>query len=237
MNKKRALTFLFATFAIATMQAMEKGAGTPQQITISSYQYSLFGLVEFPDVKDEQLPELSKQLRLSRRLEEKNLADQAEEYTLLDIEKKVKDALKVMNRKAIFAIGNNKYSKGELLSDQRELLANLKLLFLYKQLLEYYQQGKKDRTFLMSGRGPQTHAAVWAKKQNSSSAKRLQKTFPNLERKFEPYICQVCDKDVVECKWQEKFHKCSRCKSVHYCSKECQKGDWPKHKADCKELK
>jgi hypothetical protein len=32
------------------------------------------------------------------------------------------------------------------------------------------------------------------------------------------------------------FMKCSRCKAANYCSKECQKGDWKKHKGACKLL-
>ena len=31
--------------------------------------------------------------------------------------------------------------------------------------------------------------------------------------------------------------KCSNCKVIHYCSKECQRNDWPIHKKVCKTLK
>ncbi|KAK6537119.1 hypothetical protein TWF694_011318 [Orbilia ellipsospora] len=31
----------------------------------------------------------------------------------------------------------------------------------------------------------------------------------------------------------ETLMKCARCKGIEYCSKECQKGDWKRHKADC----
>ena len=33
----------------------------------------------------------------------------------------------------------------------------------------------------------------------------------------------------------EAMNRCSRCKAVNYCSKACQKTDWPKHKKVCKE--
>lgn len=33
---------------------------------------------------------------------------------------------------------------------------------------------------------------------------------------------------------QTTFKKCSRCKKVYYCSKECQKRHWPTHKLSCK---
>lgn len=29
-------------------------------------------------------------------------------------------------------------------------------------------------------------------------------------------------------------HRCSRCKKVFYCSKECSEKNWPRHKPDCK---
>lgn len=31
----------------------------------------------------------------------------------------------------------------------------------------------------------------------------------------------------------EKFRVCSRCKKIHYCSRECQKAHWPFHKRHC----
>ena len=34
-----------------------------------------------------------------------------------------------------------------------------------------------------------------------------------------------------------KFKKCSACQSVYYCSRECQRSDWKKHKKVCKKAK
>ncbi|TID25971.1 ASTRA-associated protein 1 [Venturia nashicola] len=34
---------------------------------------------------------------------------------------------------------------------------------------------------------------------------------------------------------QPRFSRCMRCKSKHYCSKDCQKNDWTTHKGLCKE--
>jgi hypothetical protein len=43
-------------------------------------------------------------------------------------------------------------------------------------------------------------------------------------------ICDNCGKI------DTKLMKCSRCKSAYYCSAECQKCSWKKHKLDCKQL-
>merc|ERR1712098_496274 len=38
-------------------------------------------------------------------------------------------------------------------------------------------------------------------------------------------------------KSEKEFQKCSRCGFVFYCSKACQKSDWPNHKQICKEIR
>ncbi len=44
------------------------------------------------------------------------------------------------------------------------------------------------------------------------------------------HLCRACSKEPAE---GEKLMACSRCKSAHYCSKECQKADWKTHKQIC----
>ena len=40
-------------------------------------------------------------------------------------------------------------------------------------------------------------------------------------------VCNNCNKTF------EKLLKCSKCKKVKYCSRECQIADWKKHKKNC----
>eukprot|EP00798_Chlamydomonas_sp_ICE-L_P028747 gene28747-31926_t len=51
--------------------------------------------------------------------------------------------------------------------------------------------------------------------------------------------CDNCEAmEGVEGLWDgAKFDRCSACKKVRYCSSECQKAHWPKHKKDCKRFK
>jgi hypothetical protein len=42
-----------------------------------------------------------------------------------------------------------------------------------------------------------------------------------------------CNKCNVKEPKDEKFLKCGRCEAVVYCTKECQKNDWPVHKTVC----
>lgn len=40
-------------------------------------------------------------------------------------------------------------------------------------------------------------------------------------------ICERCEKT------GQSFPRCSRCKEVYYCSQDCQRKDWSKHKKEC----
>ncbi|KAJ6511186.1 hypothetical protein C8R45DRAFT_1207878 [Mycena sanguinolenta] len=49
------------------------------------------------------------------------------------------------------------------------------------------------------------------------------------------WTTRVCD--LPDCKNYKNLSKCNRCKTARYCSKECQKADWPHHKAYCNMVK
>jgi hypothetical protein len=44
-------------------------------------------------------------------------------------------------------------------------------------------------------------------------------------------VCLTCNKDVTHCRLQ-----CSRCKGAFYCSRECQKANWSRHKHTCQQV-
>jgi hypothetical protein len=48
-----------------------------------------------------------------------------------------------------------------------------------------------------------------------------------MEKSITNIKCQVCGKIVTS------LHCCGRCNSPRYCSRECQKSDWPTHKQHC----
>lgn len=54
-----------------------------------------------------------------------------------------------------------------------------------------------------------------------------------------PITCGGNEQNIVQCAKCRKFmckHKikrCSKCKQIRYCSKECQKADWDSHKSEC----
>jgi hypothetical protein len=57
---------------------------------------------------------------------------------------------------------------------------------------------------------------------------------PNVPDPKIKYFCTQCGKpDKIE---GRNLFKCSACKQVYYCSKECQRADWKNHKESCKTL-
>lgn len=55
----------------------------------------------------------------------------------------------------------------------------------------------------------------------------------NSEKDWQPenIICRFCKKV------PQKIFQCSRCRSVHYCSRKCQEKDWKRHQSECLDLK
>ncbi len=48
--------------------------------------------------------------------------------------------------------------------------------------------------------------------------------------------CRNCNKGSCSKDFQKSLMQCGRCKQAYYCSKECQKKDWKKHKLICQEV-
>jgi len=54
----------------------------------------------------------------------------------------------------------------------------------------------------------------------------------NFDEEEDPYIRLPCNK----CRKNATTKRCANCKSVYYCSRECQKKDWSSHKGACLDL-
>jgi hypothetical protein len=48
-------------------------------------------------------------------------------------------------------------------------------------------------------------------------------------------VCGACS--TTPDKNKGKFNKCGECQAIYYCSVECQRVDWPKHKGECMQMK
>jgi ankyrin repeat protein len=48
-------------------------------------------------------------------------------------------------------------------------------------------------------------------------------------------VCGACG--TTPDKNKGKFNKCGACQAMYYCSVECQRVDWPKHKGECEQMK
>jgi hypothetical protein len=47
-------------------------------------------------------------------------------------------------------------------------------------------------------------------------------------------VCGTCS--VTPDQNKGKFNKCAACQTMYYCSVECQRVDWPKHKGECEQM-
>mmetsp|Transcript_38477 Transcript_38477/g.93087 ORF Transcript_38477/g.93087 Transcript_38477/m.93087 type:complete len:170 (+) Transcript_38477:813-1322(+) len=63
----------------------------------------------------------------------------------------------------------------------------------------------------------------------SSSSKSAVDHNDTAATREEDYVCQHCKKQDS----LEKLMYCGRCQTTNYCSRECQKADWRKHKKTC----
>ncbi|GFH52341.1 hypothetical protein CTEN210_08817 [Chaetoceros tenuissimus] len=84
-----------------------------------------------------------------------------------------------------------------------------------------------------------THKAVCGKAATTDASKNIPsrkevKETRKLNRQCQKTAtCQNCNKIASET--GIKMSVCSKCKAVHYCSRECQVAHWPKHKLTCKQ--
>eukprot|EP01084_Bolivina_argentea_P216009 366901_1 len=77
------------------------------------------------------------------------------------------------------------------------------------------------------------YRSTWLEDPSKATISKMWK----LQKRIEGRNCSNCNKNQIRDKQDdEKFGKCSRCKSTWYCSKECQKYHWKKvHRLHCSE--
>ncbi|RUS15111.1 hypothetical protein BC937DRAFT_92885 [Endogone sp. FLAS-F59071] len=78
--------------------------------------------------------------------------------------------------------------------------------------------------------------------QTFEESKKRKPTEEEVDEYFELYVagdnrarvfCKYCDKPEPTEADEESFKRCKRCRSVWYCSVECQRTDWKEHKRTC----
>lgn len=109
------------------------------------------------------------------------------------------------------------------------------------QWLLVFEEYKKGIQAQQSRKGCQAlpqfleELVLWAQKQNPRDIEIVKNNIKELVKVISPYFCIKCEQTSFQ-KEVPSFQRCSQCKKFYYCSKDCQRADWPTHKTICRPI-
>ena len=98
---------------------------------------------------------------------------------------------------------------------------------LYKSTSLYFTTCIVDNVSCTCGGGCEDAALAYRRKMTTDMIKELE----HPEDGTSP--CFTAAKWCLNCGQTDNISCCARCKQASYCSRKCQKMDWPRHKVDC----
>lgn len=92
------------------------------------------------------------------------------------------------------------------------------------------------RLATMGRYGPGLHDASWLPRiedyRACLSSRQLRGVEMGFRRQVVPVLCAVCSSGPPQ-----KLRACTGCRHVEYCSRECQRAHWPRHKKTCRAIR
>ena len=116
------------------------------------------------------------------------------------------------------------------MSDTKELLRECGMCNIKSDAVTLLSCGRCGQTFYCSKYCQKNH---WRLQKTDCFTPEERTQMKAVTRQTTFKACELCSKTKIST--GNSLRSCSRCMSVHYCSTECQKSDWARHKTSCVE--